>query len=291
VSHAAVENYPSRVDGEAAWTPRQEPVVWGDPTDGPMASDDVQRYANRGFIEFDRLFSAREIVRLENEVNRLAHSPAIGTRPEVIREHEGLTVRSIFAVHTLSKVFQELATDERLVGPARQVLGSEVYVHQSRVNLKPAFRGREFYWHSDFETWHHEDGMPQMRAVSFSLQLSENRIDNGSLMIVPGSHRHFLGCVGRTPERHFEESLRAQKYGTPDDASLTRLIGEHGIATVLGGSGSTVMFDSNCMHGSNSNITPFPRTNIFLVYNSVENALGEPATGQPPRPHYIAARP
>jgi ectoine hydroxylase len=291
VSRAAIDHYPSRVEAQPEWTPRHEPVVWGDATVGPLAIDEVERYRNRGFLEFDRLFSAREIVRLENEVNRLVSSPTVATRPEVVRERESRTVRSIFAVHTLSEVFQDLATDERLVGAARQVLGSEVYVHQSRVNLKPAFRGREFYWHSDFETWHHEDGMPQMRAVSVSLQLSENRIDNGSLMIVPGSHRHFLGCVGATPDRHFEESLRAQQYGTPDDASLTRLIGEHGIATVLGGPGSAVMFDSNCMHGSNSNITPFPRTNIFLVYNSVENALEAPMTGQPPRPRYIASRP
>src|SRR5690606_6141275 len=110
----------------------------------------------------------------------------------------------------------------------------DVYVHQSRINLKPAFRGRDFYWHSDFETWHIEDGMPRMRALSFSIQLTENRSDNGSLMIVPGSHRHFLGCVGRTPERHFEQSLRAQRYGVPDDDALTKLIAEHGITTVTG---------------------------------------------------------
>jgi hypothetical protein len=47
-----------------------------------------------------------------------------------------------------------------VVGPARQLLGSDVYVHQSRVNFKPGFNGQDFYWHSDFETWHAEDGMP-----------------------------------------------------------------------------------------------------------------------------------
>ena len=282
--------YTSRVEDVPEWVPRQEPVVWGD-GDGPLEQDLVHEYDNRGFIEFDQLFSPSEILTFENEINQLAHSPKTGVRPEVIREPDDLAVRSIFAVHELSDVFRALACDDRLLGPARQVLGSDVYVHQSRVNLKPPFRGKEFYWHSDFETWHLEDGMPQMRAVSFSILLSDNRIDNGSLMIVPGSHRHFLGCVGVTPERHFEQSLRAQEYGTPDDGALTRLMGEHGIATVTGSPGSTVMFDSNCMHGSNSNITPFPRANIFIVFNSVDNALGDPRTGQPPRPDYIASRP
>lgn len=54
----------------------------------------------------------------------------------------------------------------------RQILGSEVYIHQSRVNYKPGYGGTGFYWHSDFETWHSEDGMPRMRALSVSIALT-----------------------------------------------------------------------------------------------------------------------
>ena len=45
------------------------------------------------------------------------------------------------------------------------------------------------------------------------------------------------------------------------------------------------------MHGSGSNITPYPRSNIFVVFNSVENALVAPFAAPSPRPSYIAARP
>src|SRR5690606_561112 len=130
-----------------------------------------------------------------------------------------------------------------------------------------------FYWHSDFETWHTADGMPQMRAVSVSINLTENLDSNGSLMIMPGSHRTLVGCVGATPDDHYRESLRAQQYGTPSDEALTDLATRHGIAQLTAPVGSAVFFDSNCMHGSNGNITPFPRRNVFMVFNSVENAL------------------
>lgn len=30
------------------------------------------------------------------------------------------------------------------------------------------------------------------------------------------------------------------------------------------------------MHGSSDNITPYPRSNLFIVYNSVQNALVRP---------------
>jgi ectoine hydroxylase len=57
-----------------------------------------------------------------------------------------------------------------------------------------------------------------------------------------------------------------------------------------GPAGSVVFFDCNTMHGSNSNISPYPRANLFMVYNSVENRLGDPRGGLRPRPEFIAAR-
>jgi ectoine hydroxylase len=44
------------------------------------------------------------------------------------------------------------------------------------------------------------------------------------------------------------------------------------------------------MHGSNGNITPFPRSNAFLVYNAVSNRLERPFGAERPRPGFIAAR-
>ena len=87
---------------------------------------------------------------------------------------------------------------------AEQLLGSRVYVHQSRINYKSGFDGKEFYWHSDFETWHAEDGLPRMRAVSASIALSDNTPLNGPLMLIPGSHRHFVACIGETPDDHYK---------------------------------------------------------------------------------------
>ena len=42
------------------------------------------------------------------------------------------------------------------------------------------------------------------------------------------------------------------------------------------------------MHGSNGNITPFPRANAFLVYNAVSNRLEKPFGVEKPRPWFLA---
>lgn len=57
-----------------------------------------------------------------------------------------------------------------------------------------------------------------------------------------------------------------------------------------GRAGSATWFDCNCMHGSGDNITPFPRSNVFIVFNSVENTAVEPFAAPIRRPEFIGAR-
>src|SRR5690606_31153873 len=147
----------------------------------------------------------------------------------------------------------------RLAGIARYLLGDEVYIHQSRLNYKPGFFGKEFYWHSDFETWHVEDGMPRMRALSMSISLTQNTEYNGPLMIIPGSHRRYVRCVGATPDDHYKQSLRRQEYGVPDPESLQSLFEEGGIATTKGSAVKGVLVGGQPMPGCDSNLSPLPR--------------------------------
>lgn len=287
----AKDRYASRTDRDSAIVARHDPVVYGDGKyANALAPAQLQAYERDGFLLMEDVFSADEVAALMAEVGRMAQDPDIVRRPEAITERGSDAVRSIFRVHELSRVIARLARDPRVLNVARQILGSEVYMHQSRANMKPGFKGKEFYWHSDFETWHVEDGMPAMRALSCSLLLTDNNACNGPLMLVPGSHRHFISCIGETPQDHYKESLKKQEYGVPDPISLQLLVEQGGIQTMTARAGSVVFFDCNTMHGSNSNISPWPRANVFMVYNSVENSMNAPKYGLDPRPEHIATR-
>jgi ectoine hydroxylase len=282
--------YPTRVADRPLLIERSEPTVWSSSTPGLATHDDLVAHDRDGFHQVPDLLTADEVRIFRAELDRLATDEAIKVDERTIVEKTSQQVRSVFEVHRISELIGRLVADERVGGRARQILGSDVYVHQSRINYKPGFGGGGFYWHSDFETWHAEDGMPLPRAVSCSIALTDNHAHNGPLMIMPGSHRTFVACVGETPADHYRESLREQEIGTPDPDSLTTLADRHGIATLTGPAGTATFFDSNCMHGSPNNISPYPRSNIFLVFNSVENALVEPFAAPGRRPEYIAAR-
>lgn len=283
------DRYPSRFGG-ATLTDRQDPVVYGSSEDGPLDQGQLHFYEDNGYLSFDELLSPAEVQACLDELNRLRTDESIKDADEAVIEPGSRELRSVFAVHRSNEVLRRLSNHPRLVAIARQLLGSEVYIHQSRVNYKGGFRGKEFYWHSDFETWHVEDGIPAMRMVSCSIALTPNTPYNGPLMIVPGSHQRYVSCVGATPENHYRASLRQQEVGVPDDDSLTRLVEDFGIAAPTGLAGSVTFFDCNVMHGSNSNITPLPRSNVFMVFNSVHNTPVNPFCGLPPRPSFIAER-
>jgi ectoine hydroxylase len=279
------DRYPTRLVGPAPHLDRSDPTVWGRIEREELASFDAD-----GFAIIDALLTPGEVTDFSAEIDRLAGDPALHDDDRFIVEKSSNRVRSIFEVHRLSTAVAELVRESRVAGLARQVLGSEVYLHQTRVNYMPGFRGAGFYWHSDFETWHAEDGMPAPRAVSLSIALTNNYSINGSLMMMPGSQRTFVPCAGSTPVDNYRESLQKQEIGVPSEDDVATLANRYGIAQFTGAAGSALLFDSNVMHGSSNNITPFPRSNIFLVFNSVENTLVEPFAAPSRRPGYIGSR-
>ncbi len=291
-AHEREDAYPSRLADRPELVQREDETVYRKWTpDAPLSEPQTSKYARDGFIVLHDLFHDDEIRVLCDEATRLRQLPGGNLDPQtVIAEPDSGAVRSVFKVHTQSTVFDRLVEDARLVRIAQFLLNDEVYIHQTRMNYKPGFTGKEFYWHSDFETWHVEDGMPRMRALSMTILLTENTPYNGPLMLIPGSHRYFASCVGETPEEHYKQSLRRQEYGVPDNESLTRLAERGGIDAATGPAGTVVLFDCNTMHGSASNITPFPRSNAFIVYNALSNRLEDPFGPATPRPDFIAAR-
>lgn len=286
--------YPSRISSTPEILERKDPVIYTDQSkskEAPLTQQQLDDYEKNGFLQLTNIFSEQEVSDMQDAILELQNDQQDTSSDKVVREPESNDVRSIFHIHEDDPYFKKIAKDERILEVVNYLLGSETYIHQSRINYKPGFTGKEFDWHSDFETWHIEDGMPRMRAISVSIALSDNYTFNGPLMLIPGSHNYYVTCVGETPDENYKESLKKQKFGVPDHDSLSWLVEKGGgISVPTGKAGSITLFESNTMHGSSNNMTPYPRNNLFMVYNSVENKLVEPFSGGEQRPEHIAVR-
>ena len=289
-AHPRSDAYPTRQTQEA-WQERKDPVFWGKWTpEAPLTRAQTEEFEKKGFLILKSVFSPGEVARLQEESRRLRSDSAQLSADNVVTEPGSEAVRTIFRLEDESALFNRMARDERIAGKVRFLLDDDLYLHQSRLNYKPGFTGKEFYWHSDFETWHAEDGMPQMRAISASVLLTDNDALNGPLMLMPGSHMHYVSCAGETPDDNHKSSLRKQEVGVPSPDALTQMAQKFGIEYASGKAGTVILFDCNTMHGSNGNITPFPRSNAFFVYNAWSNRLEAPYAASKPRPAFLSSR-
>ncbi|MGR2737837.1 ectoine hydroxylase [Billgrantia sp. Q4P2] len=285
--------FPTRLERKLGMFERIDPVVFTEGAkrrDGPLSEEQVSEYEEKGFLSFEGFFDREEMEAFIQELRDYEEDDDLKLSEGTILEPGREEIRSIFGIHEISERFSRLTRDPRLLAMVEQLLGKDVYIHQSRINYKPGFKGKGFDWHSDFETWHSEDGMPRMRSLSCSIVLTDNGEFNGPLMLIPGSHKQFVPCVGRTPTDNYKESLKSQDVGVPDNASLRELMLNGDIEAPKGPAGTLVMFECNTMHGSNINMSCWPRSNLFFVYNSVDNGLMNPFCGNRPRPEFLANR-
>lgn len=312
--------YPSRVPSPTM-VARVDPVTANHAsTNGPLDPETLARFDRQGAVVLPKMFSVEEVQFLNREITRLRDfyesdgpddlNQAAGMR--IVAEEDDAsgdaerTLKSIWQVHLSPKhaphlrQFGEIARrttcDSRLVDTAKQVLGEDVYVHQSRIDFQSGMRphgrhGSGSLWHQDFEQWHCEDGMPRMRAVSMAVLLEPATPENGALMVIPGSHQRLIQAYpARTPSSLVEKNALSTGPELPVklfEQQAQRL----GIEYCTGEPGDVLLLDCNIVHGSHSNISPWGRCMFFVVYNAVSNTLAEsPYAAAEPRPEHLGSR-
>ncbi|WP_419767305.1 phytanoyl-CoA dioxygenase family protein [Arcobacter sp.] len=281
--------YPSRLNEEKI-IQRVDKTVYSKKQQGEYSLNNIEldEYEKNGFITFPNIFKEDEIEQMIQEIDLMAENGDLIKNEEFICEPTSNELRTIFNQHLFSTLFEKLSKDPRILNKVKQILGSDVYIHHSRINIKPAYQGKSFPWHSDFETWHTEDGLPNCRCLSAWVMLNDNTEFNGPLYLIPKSHKKYVSCKGKTPEDNYKKSLKKQEYGVPSLKAIEQLVKDSNIVGAYGKAGTLVIHDGNIMHGSCDNISPFSRTNAFFVFNSVENIPTKPFGAKSNRASFLA---
>ena len=158
-----------------------------------------------------------------------------------------------------------LTRTPRLVEPVIQLLcDSEIYIHHSRMDFKPAFDGRIESWHQDYGTWR-RGGMQAPRPIVALLMLDDAEEIAGAAYFAPGSHRH--GEV----IHHKEHRAGASNPLSVERRQLARLLQARKPVPMLGPAGSVVLYHCNLIHGSGHNLSAHDRRQFYVAYNPVAN--------------------
>lgn len=228
-----------------------------------LTQQQLDQFDEEGWVFLPEVFDAEEIGALKAELPKIFAMD----REEVWREKDGESVRTAFAAHYYNEGFRRLGRHPRLIGPVMQLLDGPVYMHQYKINGKAAFDGDVWQWHQDYGTWKNDDDMPEPRAMNIALFLDEVSAVNGPLFIVPKSHK------AGTLEAGHDLETTSYPLWTLDRETVKRLADEGGIVAPTGPAGSVLMFHSTIVHASPPNISPWPRTIVYLSLCHVDNHI------------------
>lgn len=226
-----------------------------------LTNEQLRRFDEDGFLIIPGVFSNAEIDVLRAQVPALLAED----RPENPREAGTRSVRNLLSLHRRNEMYARLVRHPRLVEPALQILGTELYPQQVKINPKNGFEGAGFDWHYDFATHHKRDGVPEPLALNLHVLLDDVTEFNGPLIFVPGSHKRDI------PLQRSVDGQKWELWTVPRDA-VARLVHELGMVAAKGPRGTVLIFGDRMLHVSAQNVSPHPRWIFSLILNPVANA-------------------
>ena len=220
----------------------------------PLTSDVLAAYHDRGFLVQPQAFVFDEIAWVRDEARVVALRRGQAGRAQagdpwashgaadhgVSEAPEG----TIYGIHLGEPAFRKLAAHPRLVGVARQLLGEDVYVHQSRLISRFAETGADVAWRRDFATWSTVDGISAPRQVTAAIVLGDSDTSEPVLHVGSGSHR-------------------AGELGAPDDGG-----GSLGVWAPVG---SVVFYHGNLAYSLNRRSDRRSPPLFLISYNALSN--------------------
>ena len=156
-----------------------------------LTRDQIDSYFERGYTIVEGAVEASMLDRARSIIDRLvANASEVSCSNDVydLEESHSPTaprVRRIKEPVERDPLFWELVRSPGVLEPLKQLIGPNLRLHGSKLNMKSAGYGSPVEWHQDWAFYPHtnED------VLAIGVMLDDVTPENGPLQIVPGSHR------------------------------------------------------------------------------------------------------
>ena len=219
-----------------------------------LSRDQVEFYEENGYLVLKNRLNAEMIGAVRAEIARLEQQ-AVGMtesddRIDLEDSHrpDDPRVRRIKLPHKQSQLFNELLHSDAILAPVRDLIGPDLRLHTTKLNMKSAGYGAAIEWHQDFAFYPHTND----DVLAVALIIDDMKLENGPLMVFPGSHK------GPIYDHHddgvFAGGIDMKRSGL-DMADAVPLTGP---------AGSISIHHARIIHGSAQNLSDSPRRLMFF---------------------------
>ena len=213
----------------------------------------IAQYEANGYLLLENQIPDGWLMRLRTEIARFEKEAktlmASNDRLDLEDTHtpQAPRLRRIKLPHTISDVVRALMTSDHVLAPARDLIGPDLRLHTTKLNMKSAGYGAAVEWHQDYAFYPHTND----DILAIGICIDDMAEENGPLMVYPGSHKGpvldhhvdgvFAGAV--LPEENGFDSVDAVK--------------------LMGPAGSVSIHHGRILHGSALNTSNRPRRILF----------------------------
>ncbi len=218
-----------------------------------LSETQIASYREQGYLLLEGHLPAQVIEHLHAEIARFEEeSRGLEVGNERLELEEGHSaehprVRRIRLPHTISPMMRELMLSDRILAPARDLIGPNLRLHTSKLNMKSAGNGAVVEWHQDYAFYPHTND----DILAIGVFIDDMAPENGPLMVYPGSH---TGLV----YDHHVNGVFAGAF-VPEDVGLDP---DRAVA-LTGPAGSISIHHGRIVHGSARNTSSRSRRVLF----------------------------
>jgi ectoine hydroxylase-related dioxygenase (phytanoyl-CoA dioxygenase family) len=156
-----------------------------------LSQDQLGFYRENGYLLVEDVVSAEQLQTLRRVTYELIErSRDVTLSDEVYDLDEGHSraqprLTRIKLPHKRHPAFWEAVTASRITAVLQDLLGPDVLLQTSKLNAKAPGGGAAVEWHQDWAFYPHSNDS----LLALGLMLEDVDLDNGPLMVVPGSHK------------------------------------------------------------------------------------------------------
>ncbi len=239
-----------------------------------LTTQQLAEFREQGYLALPARFSQTEVARMQAEadhiLNLIINSSLANRRQSRRLDIRALTdrqwmVRKIQPINDLSLYLSEIAADDRLLTPMRQIMEDEPILMEEKLNYKQPVSGPigdleaktmddRFPVHSDYAYYKAQNYPPTI--LSSAITMDACRADSGPIRVWPGTHKADLE----------HESMDNGLQVKPD------LVDFRGGVDVLAPAGSVLLFHALLIHNSVGNTSGAPRR--LMIYSHFPSQAG-----------------
>jgi phytanoyl-CoA hydroxylase len=226
-----------------------------------LTAQQIETYRRDGYLVIPRLIDGAQLAELRALTDRIVSEARGVAANDDLYDLEASHSAQLPRVRRLKPAifkryafFRALTRDPRITSILSALLGPDIRLYGGKLNMKSAGYGSPVEWHQDWAFYPHTND----DVLATGIYLDDCDIDNGPLMVVPGSH------LGPTWDHHADGRFCGALDPATCDVDLSKAV------PLMGPAGSMTIHHARLVHGSALNRSNRQRRLLLHEYTAAD---------------------